>query len=313
MGGHALSFERTLPRLTLLSPRRRVEPPDHHHEIRTMRHLNLWLACFLFVLPHTVFAETPYRATHGATPQQFQDWINGVAKDNFIPVSLGAYNDGDQPRFTAVAVKNTNNVAWQVRSQLSDAAYSKLFGELTQDGFRPTQLAANREGGQLRFACLFVKGDGEKRAWQAQHNLSSEGFQKAFAAHRAAGRQPVQVVGYANEQGGHSLAGIFLTDDVTTSITHHDLTDAQYQQVITDYAPQGYRPFSLSVYPTANGSRFALVMVKDETAWKARHGLTSEAYQQAFNEYTSAGFRPQSVIGYPTADGVLFAAVWVKD
>lgn len=278
-----------------------------------MRSLLPLLACVASILPATAHAQTPYRVTHAATQQQFKPWIDGLVKDNYRPVSLHAYNDGGIAKFASVALENQGNVQWRVRYNLDHAGFQKAFEELVRDDYRLVQFAGYLDAGQPREAGLFIKGDGNDRAWQSRSGLTRDGFRKTLDEQSAAGKRPTQALGYPTGQGGYLLAAIFVEDNKTVWTSTVEMTDAQYQQRVTDSAAQGYRTTSLSVYPTPEGPRFGLVMIKDGAAWKSKHGLTAQSYQTLFDECRREGFRPVSVAGYETSEGLRYAAVWVKD
>src|SRR5262249_7223654 len=89
-----------------------------------------------------------------------------------------------------------------------------------------------------------------------------------------------------------------------------DQTADQYQKVFDDLVPKGYRPATIAAYPTADGPRFGIVMVRGGGNWEARHNLTAAAYQKEFDKHTGKGLFPQQVVGYLTPDGIRYAAVW---
>lgn len=93
----------------------------------------------------------------------------------------------------------------------------------------------------------------------------------------------------------------------------HGLSPADYQQVFTELATQGYRLVDVDVHSSKARPRFAGIWRREDgPAWQARHGLTGQQYQQTFDEMTATGFRPVCVSGYADGGQALYAAVWTK-
>ena len=95
--------------------------------------------------------------------------------------------------------------------------------------------------------------------------------------------------------------------------SRHNLTSSQYQDAVTTYARQGYRPVAVSGYAVGGEARFAAIWSKEAgPAWESRHNLTSSQYQDALATYARQGYRPVAVSGYAVGGEARFAAIWSK-
>src|SRR5262245_17757855 len=76
------------------------------------------------LLPILAQAQTQkyFKAIHNATEKQYQDWINGLDKDNMHPTHVSVYGSGAGLRFAALA-NNSFNGGWLARHDMTSEAY----------------------------------------------------------------------------------------------------------------------------------------------------------------------------------------------
>jgi CubicO group peptidase (beta-lactamase class C family) len=112
-----------------------------------------------------------------------------------------------------------------------------------------------------------------------------------------------------------------VTTAVATSAVHAadwviraDLNEADFESVVHDEVPAGFRPVSVSAHGTGGGARFTIVAVEDPgVPWVVHHGMDSDAYQAKFEELGDLGFRVIAVDGYDDAGDELYVAAWIAD
>lgn len=265
---------------------------------------------FFLNAPALLTAQERFEAVHGLPGDRYSDWVRGLDKKGLRAVFVSAGDQEGSPIFAGIAEENTNKFAWDARHGLTADQFQDVFLQLVKKDFRLTCVWGYLDRGTPRFAAIWTK-DGDRTEWQARSGLTSAGYQKVFDELVRKGFRPVQTVGYPGEKEAH-FAAIFIKDRMDGWVARHDLTERQFQETFDSWAPKGYRPISLSSYPTGAGTRFSITLTQDKggPSWKARHGLTSEQYQAYFDEMNRKGLRPTQVVAYPWDGGVRYAAVF---
>jgi CubicO group peptidase (beta-lactamase class C family) len=242
-------------------------------------------------------ARGEFQATHGLTSAGYQEWVARMVKGGYRIVQVNGYDVGGEANFAAVAIKEATSPAWEARHDRTADQHQTDFDALTGKGFRLASISGYLSGDTPRVATLWVR-DRRPIRWEAAHNLTSREYQDRLTALEKNRLRPDIVSGYGDGKGSYRLAATFVEAGNTPWVARHDLTAEEYQKVFDQFAPQGYRPISVSVYPTQNGRRFATVFLKDGAGGVAKQDLTAEAYQAAIEREAKAGFRPLLVAGY---------------
>ena len=138
-----------------------------------------------------------------------------------------------------------------------------------------------------------------KGAWVARHGLSGAQYQAVFDDLVPKGYRPVILSGYT-VNGEDRYIGVWEQSAGAAWVARHGLSGAQYQAVVDDLVPKGYRPVILSGYNLNGSDRYLCVFEQSPAkgAWVARHGLSGEQYQAVFNDVTPKGYRPVILSGY---------------
>lgn len=196
----------------------------------------------------------PYIARHGLNQSQFQTEFNKAASGGFRLMEISATDGG---LYSGIWEKG-GGPAWESRSGLNGAAFTAKFKQMADDGFRMTDLEGYQDGGETRFAGIWVKNDG--RGWYAWRDMSSSDYQAKFNEMSAQGFRPVHVDGYGTPNG-QRFAAIF-EKKPGAFVARHDLTSAQYQAEYEKNAGNGFHLVEVSGYSDGSQTRYAALWEK---------------------------------------------------
>jgi CubicO group peptidase (beta-lactamase class C family) len=146
--------------------------------------------------------------------------------------------------------------------------------------------------------------------WQARHGLNAADYQHTFDALVSQGYRLVKVSGYAvHDQARY--AGIWYRRGGNAWQARHGISEADYQQAVTDLGAQGYRLTHVSVFSLGSRTLFSAVWEQEKgLIWIARHNLTSAEYQRLFDDLSRRGYRLRCVSGYEVGAEARYACIW---
>jgi hypothetical protein len=228
-------------------------------------------------------ATNAWIARHGMTSAQYQQEFNQHVAQGYQLVWVNGYAVNGQDRYAAIWEKRSNQNPWVARHGMTSAQYQQEFNQLTQAGYRLTQVSAYNVGKDDRYAAIWEKRSGP--AWQARHGLFSEQYQQQFNQITGQGYRPVQVSGYAGERVVGDEQTTCSGDICQTKFTHKLVMQDRYAAIWDQQSSHG---------------------------WVARHGMTSTKYQQEFDHWVGEGYRLVNVSGYTVNGQDLYAAIWEK-
>jgi N-acyl-D-amino-acid deacylase len=243
-------------------------------------------------------AAPPLIAVHGVDAAGYQKWVEKAKRGGFRPTSVTGYDAGGKTAFAAVAVKEKAAVPWEAKHGLTSAEYQKAFDAAAAKGFRPASVSGYLDVGTPKFAAVFVKD--KLAGWEGRHDLTPAEFADAVLTLGDKKLRPDVVSAYADGKGGTRFAALFVPTGGDKWQARMDLTPEAYQTLLDELGPKGYRPTTVTAFPTPAGVRFAAALVTDGKPFAARHDLTPAEYQAEFDKYAKQGYRPVSVAGYWT-------------
>jgi len=103
---------------------------------------------------------TPYRVEHKLTADEYQDFLKAGRDDEYRPISVSAYPHEGRLLFTAVLLKNKQNLAWLDRQDLTAAQFRDENKDRMADGFRPLILSGYwiEKDKASRYLAVWIKG-----------------------------------------------------------------------------------------------------------------------------------------------------------
>jgi N-acyl-D-amino-acid deacylase len=247
-------------------------------------------------------AQTLRMARHGLTWEAFRAWDKGEAKDYRLTY-LNGYDTGGSARYAAVAVEDGKGLESRYEVSHSLDTLRKKDQVYRSRGLRPICVTGYLDGRSPEFAALWV-ADRHPAQASIAWNLSKKEYTDRLNREKKNNFMPKMTTGYADGAGSYRFTALFVPAGKTLWEEEHNLTEARYQKALDDYKAKGFRPSSVTAYPTPSGLRFAGIFLKDGRKSHARYGLSAGEYQTEFEGMAKDGFHPVSIAGYVVGKAV---------
>src|SRR5262249_29565144 len=161
---------------------------------------------------------------------------------------------------------------WEATVGLSPDEAQRAFDRLTGQGYRLLSLSGCWDGAGVRHEGIYARDgrDGQLARLVAGVAACRE-RRKQLEARKF---RPVQVKGFFDGKGPQ-FGLLAEPDDGTPYRVGLELTPLQYQEFLDEGKANGYRPVSVTTFPTGAGVRFAAILLRDNPRleWVAKHGL----------------------------------------
>jgi CubicO group peptidase (beta-lactamase class C family) len=254
----------------------------------------LLVALISLGLSSSAGAQILWKAKEGLSREELKLWYDGEAKDYRIAY-LNGYDTGGAVRYAALAVKDEKGWYWGYGTpdylRKKDAEYR------VEKKCRPICVTGYLNGRSPEFAAVWVN-DGLPALERIEFNLTDKEYTDLLKLERTRRFMPSIVSGYADGEGSYRFTVLFAPAGRAVWEPHHDLTEEQYQKAIKDGKARGFRPMSVTAYPTRAGLRFSAVFIRDKAHCLTSHNLTAAQYQVEFNKAKESGYYPISIAGY---------------
>ena len=188
---------------------------------------------------------------------------------------------------------------------LTGQEHQQRVDTLAPQGYRPISLSVSGDGGDARYAAVWVQRPGP--AWWAVHNLSADAYQAKFNELVGQGYAPV-LVSASGPAASATFTALFEQGVTRPWFARHGLRwdpdtnpDTITHENIRAFN-EGYIPRCLSVYGTPADRRFAGVWIKNDapTPWSWWFA-DAATYQRIFDAENQADVRPAWVSAAPDA------------
>lgn len=251
---------------------------------------------------------------HGIPEVQYQTFFDRAFQSGYRPIWVDGYEVAGKTFFNVIFRPRKGAPDWGARHNLDGTQYQAEFNQRKKDGFRLLNLSSYLHGGQVRYACIFVKTAGPE--YSAYHGLSAEQHQARVNDLEKDGFRPVNV-SVVSVAGQRSYAAFWEKKNVGSWLLKSILTDTEYQQQWNDNWAAGKRVAYLSAYNHNGAPRFSAIFQStniegDEATTAGKHHLTSDQYQTEYESRLSQGHLTRCVAGYADGVSARFAAIWRK-
>jgi hypothetical protein len=267
-------------------------------------------------------------AYHGRTRLYHESQVNLLGKDGYRTISLSVTGSSGHRRYAAVWVKAGGPEQRWFQGK-TGAQYQAIFNGWTEDGYRPTILAATGFAPEV-FAGVFEKSS---IRFRARHGMSRQEFtdrnwsaqQDGFILRWAA------VYGEVTESGGVFEVPTFKDNTLYAGVWEANpaevkwevtlvQTGSRFQDDFTMFTKDGYRLAFVTVtgrQPLPNsiesGHHYLGVFRKDSIGpWVAHHDMTSDDYQNRVKEHKKEGFLPIVVQAHGQVTNIRYAAIFAQ-
>ena len=179
----------------------------------------------------------PWLSYRNVDSQTFSDRFQQSSGQGYRMVDVEAYPSGNSTRYSAIWVKNSDNLGWAEHRDMSRTAYRRKFNEYRDRGYRVADVESYRQNGQQRYAAIWVKNT-NGRGWKARRDMSAQGFSNAWKTYRDEGYRLVDFETYPGT-GGTRYAGVWRQNGSRASWSAKADVDAAIQSYRQQYKIPG--------------------------------------------------------------------------
>lgn len=177
--------------------------------------------------------------------KEFNKEFNENKKKKRMPVDVDAYvNKKGKLLFSGIFVKNSENVAWEIKRNIKEKDFASYFKSMADKGYRVYDLNAYEYKKQLYYAVVWVK-DKESRQWASRRDMSAQGYKNWFNTYRDMGLRPEDIEVYTT-QGKTRYISVWVENNKTrTRWEHRNTVNELIEDYLQDNPSEG---FSLAVW-----------------------------------------------------------------
>ena len=203
------------------------------------------------------------------TANQFATKITQYKNANYRMIDQGSYTLQGQQRYSAIWVKNVENLANTNYHDVTAQQFSQLFDVYRAQGLMPIDMQVYPTANGMRYSAVWMKSN---LGWKLLHGLTSAQFSTAFDAAKAADQRSIRV-GSVQTSGGQRYWGIWVDNpNGRYWAEYRDMTANGFHNRWNLMRDLGYREIQFTKYATASGPRYAAVWRQndDRPDWPLR-------------------------------------------
>lgn len=245
-------------------------------------------------------------AWHDRDAANHQQMLSAATAQGFSTLALSVYGDRNNPRYAAVMVKRSVNIATVQRFGLNAAQFQATFNEMSAKGFGPYLVSATGSSADPLFAACFMPMSPTPLT---RHGIDGAEFDRINEQQMMAGGILKSVDAYG-EPGNVRYVAVWHPnpDRVSWNCDGYAEDLGTAQQRFNAVTATGGRSAIVSVVP---GDRVLQCFV-DTTigAWSSHGNMTSQQYQDEFNKAAAQGLSPVCVSASGSGASTRFAAIF---
>ena len=147
-----------------------------------------------------------FLARHGLTYDQHMKVMDDAKKSNLEPVNVSVVSVGNNLSYT-VLYRNRNYGGWNIKSQIKESDYQKVFDDFKKQGKTPVYLNAYKHNGTTYFSAIFAKNGGG--SLKAKHGMSASVLQKEWKNAVDNGFNTMILTAFDGAASEHRYAGLW--------------------------------------------------------------------------------------------------------
>ncbi len=165
-------------------------------------------------------------------------------------------------------------------------------------------------------AALSTGATADAVPWIMRMNMTGAQYQEFYDFDLPDGYRPISV-DIQDTDSDQNFGAIWINDGNNHPwIAHHNMTSAQYQAKVEEYAGDGYRVISVDAAGNYPNELYSAAWVNDGTAlsdWAAAHRRTEGEIVDLNIDMLQQGFRPICIAGNGSASSARFSMIWEKN
>lgn len=253
-------------------------------------------------------------AKHGIPESKYQEEFTRIWNCGYYPVWVDAYDVAGKTFFNVVFRYNSGNYDIAARHNMTSETYQAEYNEwVKKKGYRLQQLDNYNDGGQLKFAAIFIKRPGQAGSQPAYHALSPAAHQDLFEKYTGDGFVPVNVS--VTSVGGKLYYSAFYEKrDVGGSVLKSSLSHQEYQDKFEEMKAKNWEQVYINAYHHSGQTQFSVIWYQKSgyKTYAATRKSSGDNYQEKWEDHTGKGMLTRCVTGYDEGGKHWFAAHWAK-
>lgn len=140
------------------------------------------------------------------TSDQYSKYFQDQKNNGFRIIDIEAYQLGNQIRYAAIWVKNTDNLPWAQYRNMSRSAYQEKINEYSKKGYLPVDYEEYKIGNTTNYAAIWVKKQG--LGYQIRTNRNATTFANLWREYLDKGYRLIDF-----ERDGNNYSGIWIENN----------------------------------------------------------------------------------------------------
>jgi len=140
-----------------------------------------------------------WQARHNLTAAEYQQNFDSFKQQGYRPVHVAGYASGGSARFAAIWEKSSGP-AWEARHNLTASQYQQTFDDMSQKGYRLTDVSGYHVGGQDYYTGIWEKTSGAW--WWSRNGTPDSWYQNVFDNFYYQGYRPVFITAFTSGGAG---------------------------------------------------------------------------------------------------------------
>ena len=255
-----------------------------------------------------------WRSYRDMTSAQFSARFDANVNDGYRITDFSAYSVDGSTRYGAIWRRNTDDLGWRARRDLSSAAFHDYWEQYRREGLRLVHMAAYPHQGGIRWAGIWIQNR-EGVTWSSHRSLTAEAYGQLFAQRRDAGDRLIDLSVYRTSDGLRYNAIWQRNTDRREWAAFRDMDRTAYQRETDRRAAAGFRMVDFESYATSGGQRYAAIWERRPggRAYRVRSDRTLQQYLNDWYQYVDEGLRPVDFERYDTSSGPRYASIWQEN
>ena len=198
------------------------------------------------------------------TSSQYNTRWTQLRKAGYRPSDIKSYRSGSVQHYAGIWVKNTENLAWSSKRDLTSSQFSSYFTEQRNLGRRIIDIEVYPTTVGLRYAAIWYQNVGNV-AWIELRDMSRSTYQTQLNKQAAAG---YRLIDFESYQSGATqrYAAIWEQDPPGRAwVVRSDRSELDFANLWRLYRDEGYRLVDFERYNTSGGARYAGVWVENNS------------------------------------------------
>lgn len=247
------------------------------------------------------------------TEADYEKKLEDYKKSGMRPIDVEVLG-GNKRTYAVVFRKNSENLAWEVRTKLSDKAFSDKWKAMRESGYRLIDQETHVYKGKRYFGGIWIKNKAGLK-WASIRKTTSDGMHNKYKEYKAAGLAPIDIDAYAYGNGVRYSSIWVQKTDVTSWIFRRNLSSATFGKEYKENDKKGYRLIDSESYRRNGKQQYAAIWVKDKKPrkWVGRRDMSSTGFHNWWATFRDSGYRIEDIEMYDTPDGRRYAGVWTEN